>query len=414
MSLLLEVEEKRNKHYVFSEKISKNLVQGNWSKFLGKYRVNTEYKRSEFYSKKDIVGFINQKIIQGTITWENINDFLPRQLSFGKHKSVFIYNFDKEFNNNKVSILKSLKDKYKISSLEYNELARTIYYNSDGEEQDIAYCKIINDNGDKIIKLRLIMVKKVRYTIKNKSTGKPENKFEQSYFPIDIDFENKQFIIKAMVKDYINITEYKGHNLVKSIAKEVTKVLGLNVTLCKNTNQELLYKMSKKLLDDVIKEKGKAGLDELNSDIVYLAKETQKKISSKLNIDINNQALSKENITYEITSVIENIILPLILIDTKTIDGLISYIKFRDKTAVNAVLRSQRRKDTLLDSNSYLNLRKSLNESKYVEKIRVLWNESNISLYYDARDEECIEMHFYKELFEEDLNNELKRFNTFR
>lgn len=414
MSLLVEVKEKGNKHYVFSEKISKNLVKGKWSKFLGKYKINTEYKRSEFYSKKDIVGFINKKITDGIIKLEDINDFLPRQLSFGKHKSVFVYNFDKEFNNNEISVFNALKDKYKIDSLEYNELARTIYYDSDGEEQDIAYCKIINKNNDKIIKLRLIMVKKVRYTVKNKITGKPENKFEQSYFPIDIDFENRQFIIKAMVKDYINITEYKYNNVVKSIAEEVTKILRINITLCKNTNQELLYKMSKKLLDDVIKEKGKAGLNELNSDILQLAGETQKKISSKLNIDINNKALSIENITYEITSVIENIILPLILIDTKTIEGLISYIKFRDKTAVNAVLRSQRRKDTLLDSNSYLNLRKSLNESKYVEKIRVFWNESNISLYYDARDEQCIEMHFYKELFEEDLNNELNRFNKFR
>lgn len=258
------------------------------------------------------------------------------------------------------------------------------------------------------------MVKKVRYTVKDIKSGKSENKYEQSYFPIDIDFESKQFMIKMMVKDYINITEYKGYNIAKKLAEEISEDFGLKFKICKNNNQQVLYNMSKKLLDDVIKEKGKAGLDELNSDIIRLAKETQKKISSKLNINISNQALSEKNITYEIKSVIENIILPLILIDAKTIDGLISYIKFRDKTAVNAVLRSQRRSDTLLDSNSYLNLRKSLNESKYVEKIRVLWNENNISLYYDASDEEYIEMHFYKELFEGDLNNEIIRFNRFR
>ena len=260
----------------------------------------------------------------------------------------------------------------------------------------------------------MIITKKVRYTKNNKYTNKNEPKFEHSYFPIDIDFEERELIVKSIYKEYINIKEYKGNNVSKSIVESIMSSLGLNMIICKNSNQEALYNISKKLLNDVIKERSKSGLDELNKDINTLVSATQKKISAKLGIDINEPGLSKVNIYNEIKSVIENIVLPLILIETNTIEGLISYIKFRDRTAVNAVLKSQRRKDTLLDSKSYLNLRKSLNESKYVEKLRVFWNHEDVSLYYDANDDYSIQLHFYRHLFEEDLNNAIKRFKEFR
>lgn len=414
MNLVGNIVNDSNSVYRISERVSKNITLGNWRKFLGKHRINTEYKNSKYYANKDIVSFINDKVVEGTIESKDLNEFLPKYLSFGRHKSVFLYSFDKEFNNSKVNILSLLNNKFNINSLDYNESARVIYYYKEEEEQDIVYSKILKESEEKILRLRLIITQKVRYNERNKVTNKFEEKFEHSYFPIDIDFEKRQFIIKAINKEYINIKKYKPQNLAKSIAQLIANILNLKFVICRNTNQELLYKMSKKLLDDIIREKGKAGLEELDSEILKLSQETRSKISRKLNIDEKNKAISIENISYEIRSVIENIVLPLILIDTKSIEGLISYIKFRDKTAVNAVLKSQRRSDTLLDSKSYLNLRRSLNESKYAEKIRVLWNNNEVSLYYDARDEECMEMHFYKELFEGDLDNEIKRFNRFR
>lgn len=414
MGISSDVGKINNSQYIFTNRIAKNILEGNWGKFFGKHRIKSEYKNSEYYSKKDIVGFINEKIVEKKLKVDDINEFLPRQLTFGQHKCVYIYRFDSDFNNSKDGIIEVINEKYNIESLDYNELARTIYYNSEKEEQDIAYIKILEEKASKISRLRLIITKKVRYIENNKVTKKNESKFEQSYFPIDIDFEKNEIIIKSIKKDYINITDYKGHNVVKKIVQELSEMFLLNLKICKNSNQEALYKMSKDLLNDVIKEKGKSGLSELKGEISNLAKITQEKISSKLNIDIKNKDLSIENITEEITSVIENIVLPLMLIDTKTIDGLISYIKFRDKSAVNAVLKSKRRSDTLLDSDAYLNLRKSLNESRYVEKLRVLWNEDDTSLYYDANDEYSIELHFYKDLFEEDLINAINRFKEYR
>ena len=414
LSLSNSLESKENIQYVFSDRIANNVSVGEWGKFLGKHTLKTEYKRSNFYLTGDIVSFINEKLIQKKITPDDLNKFLPKQLTFGKHKDVYLYRFSSEFNNDKEAIKSIIRKKYGINSLEYNEIARTIYFNTELEEEDIVYIKILKEKENKILKLRLIITKKVRYTKNNKYTNKNEPKFEHSYFPIDIDFEERELIVKSIYKEYINIKDYKGNNVSKSIVESIMSSLGLNMIICKNSNQEALYNISKKLLNDVIKERSKSGLDELDKDINTLVSATQKKISAKLGIDINEPGLSKVNIYNEIKSVIENIVLPLILIETNTIEGLISYIKFRDRTAVNAVLKSQRRKDTLLDSTSYLNLRKSLNESKYVEKLRVFWNHEDVSLYYDANDDYSIQLHFYRHLFEEDLNNAIKRFKEFR
>ncbi|MDR5588536.1 hypothetical protein [Clostridium aquiflavi] len=395
--------------YLFDNTIAVNIYSGDFDKLLTNLKLRGQYLASKYYPQKKIVDFINDKVISGEIKKEDLNKFLPNKLSYGKHKQVFYYKFKESFNfdNSLKGVLDILSRNYRVSTLEYNELASTYYLYEKGENEDIGYIKILKENKKKILKLRVIVVKKVKYRDRN------IDKFENSYFPIDIDFENNYLIIKSLVKDYIKDPNYKGENIANKLAKKFLQIFNLSNIEDKSGNQEILYNMCNKLLNEVIEKISKLGMEDIDDDINKLAIITKNKIKNKLSVE-EQKLQCFDELTFQIRNIIENMIVPLCLIDNKQIEGLISYIKFRDKTAVKAVLKTRRRKETLLDSEAYLNLRQTLKKSRYIQKIRVLWNKEDISLYYDATRDECVEIHFYRKVSREDVEYAIRKFEENR
>lgn len=395
--------------YLFSNTIAVNIYGGDFDKLLTNLKLRGQYLGSQYYPQRKIVDFINDKIIKGEIKKEDLNKFLPNKLSYGKHKQVFYYRFKESFNfdNSINGILDILNQNYKISTLDYNKLATTYYLYENGENEDIGYIKVLKQSQEKILKIRLIIIRKVKYQDGN------IYKFENSYFPIDIDFENNYFIVKAAVKDYIKNSDYKGENIAIELAKKISKIFHLSIIEDKSGNQEILFNMCNKLLNEVIEKISKLGMEDIDEDIKKLETITKNKIKSKLNIE-EQKLQSFDELTFQIKNIIENMIVPLCLVDNKQIEGLISYIKFRDKTAVKAVLKTRRRKETLLDSEAYLNLRQTLKKSKFIQKIRVFWNQEDISLYYDATRDECVEIHFYRKVLKEDVEYAIRKFEQNR
>lgn len=397
----------QNNIYLFHRSIAANIYSTEFDRFLTDKKLRGTYLASEYYAKRNIVDFINEKIIEKEIDKNDINNFLPKQLSFGKHKQVFYYKFKSGYDNTVKSVSDNINLRFGIKSMDYNELANAYYREIDGEDENLAYVNVLKEDNNKVLKLRLIFVKKVKY-----KDGNVE-KYENSYFPIDIDFESNYFVIKSMIKDYINLKEYKSNTLAQEYAKKIISMLNLQVIEDKSGNQTVLYNMCNKLLDKVISEVSKLGMKDLDSLIEGFAETIKEEIKKKLSMPIKTTGALNE-IKPQVKNIIENIIVPLILIDNKQIDGLISYIKFRDRTAVKAVLKTKRRNETLLDSEAYLNLRETLKKSNYVQKIRVIWNEKELSLYYDASRDECVEFHFYRKILKADVDYAIKRFEEHR
>lgn len=397
----------QNDIYLFHRSIAANIYATEFDKFLTNKQLKGTYLSSEYYAKRNIVDFINEKIIENRINKADIDNFLPQQLSFGKHKQVFYYKFNSKYDNSNKSIKDNINFKFGIKSLDYNILSTAYYTSMDKEDEELVYIKVLKEDEDKILKLRIIFVKKVKYKDKN------IDKHENSYFPIDIDFENNFIIVKSIIKDYIKIKDYKDNVLAIDYAKKIISVFNLHIIENKSGNQAVLYNMCNKLLDKVISEISKLGMEDLDNFIEKFSTNIKNEIEKKLAIPITKTGALYE-IQPQVKNIIENIIVPLILIDNKQIDGLISYIKFRDRTAVKAVLKTKRRNETLLDSEAYLNLRETLKKSNYVQKIRVLWNEKELSLYYDASRDDCVEFHFYRKILKADVDYAIRKFEEHR
>lgn len=421
---------KAEKMFILHGAISKNIYDTAWHKFFSSMRKDAEFKRSG----KSINEYVSLLIINGIITFNELNEFLFKELFFGMHRDVLLYRISNNVSFSKEEILKIISEKFGKSSCDYNELARTVFLNQDSsKDDDLSAIKLqYSKEGEKIEKIKLIFVKRMRYTIEREQKDKEgvETKvqifhYENSYFPIEIDLINGIVTVKNAPKTYLDSSNNKNITIAKSYIDKVFLAFEIEVTSYQTIYQRALYNMCKVLLEDVIKKKSEYELNEMNDIIDRYVKETESKMSElKIDISILNKALSQKsrstfNIKHQISNIIENIIITKILIDasgnSEGIEGLISYIKFKDRSAVNAVLKTEKRRETLLDSQSYLDLRKTLKECRYVEKLRVIWfkNKEELQLKYETTNMMYLSIHFYERLFEEELIYAIRRVEEF-
>ncbi|WP_315110207.1 hypothetical protein [Clostridium intestinale] len=363
------------------------------------------------------------------ISHSELNEFLFKELSYGYHKDVLLY----KFNNNSVyeeEILEILEEKFNTPDLNYNQIDRIVFKEGISSREKLAAVKVITDEDTgEVERINLIFVKFVQYTtIENKidygkKIKKEEVHRENSYFPVEINFKTKEMIVKSAPKARINKSEYKGVKISENIAGNIINYFNLEVISYQFQYQKALYNMCKTLLEDVIKEKCKYEISVFD-DIIY---NQTKEIESTFNsLDINVNELKKQikaknvfDINIQISNMIENIVISKILIEAMKnkdgLEGIISYIKFKDRTSVDTVLKTDKRKNTLLDTQVYLDLRKTIQQSKLAERIRIVWfnNNEEIQLAYDTKKLMYIHIHFYEKLFEGDLRYAINRINDF-
>lgn len=417
---------KVNSEFIFHSSISKNVYDGAWMDFLGKLKKKEEFKRS----KKKINEYINDMVVTGKLSHEKLNLFLLDEIFYGLHKDVLIYRFNNDELLVEDEVVEILENNFKRGNLRYNELDRTVFIKEGSVDEDLAAIETeINEVTKQITKVKLVFVKKVKYTTKeNKMDYGKSVKIEipheeNSYIPIELDFIEKRLIVKSAPKTRIKKADYKGVNLSQYFANRVIKSFGLELISHQLKYQKTLHNMCEELLEDVIKEKCKYEISEFDSIICDEVKKFEDKFKALgINIkELKDQVKTKNvfDIHNQISSMIENVVISKILIEAmkskEGLEGIISYIKFKDRTAVNTVLKTMCRKDTLLDSQAYLDLRKTLQQSKLVEKIRVVWfkKKEEIQLSYDCKHMMYIHIHFYERLFKGDLKYAIERIEDF-
>lgn len=421
---------KEEKIFILHGEISNNIYADAWHKFLTSRRKDAEFKRSG----KSINEYVSLLIMNDVITLTELNEFLFKEIFFGMHRDVLLYSISNTVSYSIEKIQEIISEKFGKSSCDYNELARTVFLNQDSSyKDDLASIKLqYSKEGEKIEKIKLIFAKRMRYTIEKKQRDKDgvETKvstyhYENSYFPIEIDLTNRNVTVKYSPKTYLDSSTNKNLHVAKSYIYKVLSAFEIEIGSYQTIYQQALYNMCNVLLEDVIKKKSVYELSEMNDIINSFVVETETKMSElKIDISILNNALSEKsrstfNIKQQVSNIIENIIITKILTEasdnSEGVDGLISYIKFKDRSAVNAVLKTQKRRETLLDSQSYLDLRRTLKECSYVEKLTVIWfrNKDELQLKYETNNMMYLSIHFYERLFEEELMYAIRRFEAF-
>lgn len=421
---------KNEVEFTFEAAISKNVYDGAWKNFFSKMKKKSEFERS----KKDIPVYVSDLIRNGTLTHEKLNDFLFKELSYGMHKDALLYSFE-ELNVTDDEVLDIINEKFRKNSLSYNELSISTFNLFNVEDikdaEDLAAIDVqVNEESNKVEKVNLIFAKKVKYKKREekinfgKLTKVDVPYYENSYFPIEIDFISNILIVKSAPKSRMNIGEYKGINVSKHFADMIIDSFGLKLISRQFEYQKTLYNMCDVLLEGVIKEKCKNEMDNFSTiieDVIEIFEE--KFVELEINIKELEATVTNKNvfnISNQMSNMIGNILISKrlneVMKNKEGIDGIISYIKFKDKSAVKTILKTESRQQTLLDSQAFLDLRKTIKECKLAERIRVLWynNREEIQLSYDSRNLMYIHIHFYERLFEKELRYAIRKIEQFK
>jgi hypothetical protein len=327
------------------------------------------------------------------------------------------------------NLLQILQEYFQISSLDFNELSR-IYFSSDELSKSMmAAIKIIKSDSGLIKKIRIIFVEGIRRKDINGERS------ENSYIPIEIDLEKGIFITKVYPKSNVlqkdkqpTSLAFKYINIIKSCFKIKHQIFG-------NIHREALFSISKKLLDEVIQEMIKSKTDNVDNLIKDYSDEILKniKINNIQNRKIVNNVFDLE---MQMTRAVENMyivdIVDKINMEKKGFDGHICSLKFSDGKKVRASIKGgSKRRDALLASDAYFGLRSSIDNSKELDELRVVWykleegteNECSeldkevkideLHLLYDASGLECLFIKFFNKLSEGDFYYALNKYEEF-
>ena len=410
-----------NSIYVLPYGIYKNTYKDVWENFLSKKKLLKEYmeSRSKSHVGIDYIDFINEKLSIGVIKRDDISKVLESSLTFGKHKNIQIYDLNIKNNYFKDEFISDLNSKYDVED-NYNELARLYEY---GEEKldTLAYFKIISQNDNIVEYVRFIFVKKVKVESKDM-----HDKYENSYFPVDIDFKNKKMLVKYYEKEYLT-GEYRGEIIANNYAQSLVNTFDIDFEVSKQTKyQKALYDICDNILNNVINERSRMILNNIDDIVKNISKELEDGLKENIDVKQLNEKYNKNifDINHQMYKLIENICISKIIYESdneeiSSIEGLISYITYKESSSVRAVIKNPKKTENLLDSQSYLNLRNVLDETKYIEEIKVLWNKNindkvrKISVKYDATKIQYISIKLYYKYTEEDLEYVRQKFDSF-
>lgn len=152
-----------------------------------------------------------------------------------------------------------------------------------------------------------------------------------------------------------------------------------------------------------------------------------KEISSGLNNILKIEALELKatmnnifNIEDNLKKNIENIMMADVMYEMKNgsyegIQGVVTYLKFKDGKHISARLKGENCCDPIFDSETYMALRSAIENAQQIQRLAVVWLEEfdKLRVTYDATDDECLNIHFYKNLSSEEFEYALQEYREY-
>ena len=396
--------------YILKNSITKNITQDSKIKFLRKRKLLKKYEESRLSFEEFIMGVLNNR----ELSIFEFNEYLFDELFFGQQRSTFIYKLYlyKQDILDSEKLMKILNRVYGIND-EYQLRITDVYSeNENSEMRELVGCKIIKSiNGNKVKKIKLLYYKKVDVELKNGTS--PEN----SYVPVEIDLENDLLIVKVNPKAKVITEGANPEELVTKFVRKVERLFQLEFESFNHLHKETMYKICQELYAQVYNKmvfRKPQGIDE-----------AVKNVSNILNnvLNIENLELKKQsnnifNMNDNISKIVEHLLISDILFSTSDseiidgIDGFVTYIRFNDGNNVSARLKGENCIDPIFDSETFMALRSPIGNSKKLSILKVVWfkDGKNLRISYDTSNSLCLNIHFYKNLMEEDFNYGLNKY----
>lgn len=386
--------------------IINNIDEGQLLKFLKS--CGCEYKDK---CGMEINYWISNMIEEAHLCPSVINKFFMEEIFYGMHRAINIYKIGGIRRLQNIDLWKEkLFNRFHIEEIPFNYILET-HVNKDESEKIAAVDYIENDEGS-IEKLRILFVEN---TAKIYSSG---ISYTYSYIPVEIDFKKKLMIVKARPRNKI-VDGNKPHEFQEKVCENLIREMNIEITPFYVDHQEALYKMSKKILDELFSNiPGYSSIVKLDDDMNSFMNEVMSKITLQNSEEINgNKILNKGimDMKYELTNMLQKLTVSDYLFNkdeddiwSTGINTIITCIRFNDSKNATASLSGENRTKHIFNSKAFMDLRNSLEVVKNVRSLSIAYKKSrgSMKVKYDADSEDCLKILVlsYRNYSEEDFD----------
>lgn len=390
--------------FVLQNAITNNISQDSLSNFLRTTKTYNEYKDSG----KEKENFISQMVNENKITKEELNEFLYKELFYGKHKNNYLKKFSSTIVNlqNEKDIIASVEKRFKIQGNYTNYISINFE-----KGESLPLFKIIKNEAGKIIKIHFIFCEQVK-----RYNGDKPLIHEYSFFPVEVNIEKNILITRAARKERMVNDQQKYEVLQEKYSQIVIDILGI-ITEINIDHKEIVYKIMVYLVNQMFTKMCENKPKEIEAIVSDLCSKILKELNIE-NIDRKKRTSNIFDIEGNINRFIDHMLICDILykrnISEKLVgvDGVITYLKFNDGTNLQAVLHGENYKKAIYDSEAFMGLRSTIDNVEKIIEANILWyyNNNILRVKYDTSSPQYLLIFFYTIYDEGEFEYALRKF----
>lgn len=401
--------------------INRGIIDNVEASYIETYLGKKGFKRTEDERGVQLEEWINTLINDEKIDMNSFEEFLFNELFLGKRKLIRIYQLD---NINKIKYIEDwqdiLEERYGVTEFNFNDILGTRVNRQVNRKIAAVHYKE-NEKGE-ITRLQILFVCYVEIDDKN---GYRDS---CAYIPVDIDFLQRKMILKAWNRNGV-IEQYRADALTDSVKNTMSSVFGVMTTDYKIKHKKVLYNMSKGLVDLVYNKIPAFGQISL---VQKYVDDFEQLVLGGLPIvnlseDENGRKMIPQGVmefSDEIKKAIERLAISDYFFDRSYdeiwnmgIEAIIAKIKFNDSENILASLSGEDSEKPIFCSKTFMYLKKSMEDSKLVEKLWVVKKRRRgaLNIRYDATNEEYLGVliRFGVRYTDEDLNEAMEIYKEY-
>lgn len=397
------------KSFHLSERITNNILKAEKSNFISENKLTHEYSREG----KSFHQFVSDCVNQGVISRMDVENFLFESLFYGYQREVYIYQVA-SCNENCMKpeiFLNILQDKYEyIDDCAYSNIANM----AADDEKLVAVKTIYTNDLQRIAKIQLIFKTEVSILRKGGIVK------TLSYIPVDWDVNSQILSIKFSPKRHVFDKEKQPERLKIHFIDQLKEMFNIQFIPFGNIHKEALCEMSKSLYRQIYEKMVCSKPQNLDSYVEEIS-DGLKKVLGVEALELKATGNNIFNIKDNIQKFTENILISDILLGAKEgatlegVEGVVTYLKFSDGKKISARLKGRECREPIFGSESYMALRSAIENARRVNRLEVVWlgKFDRLRITYEAAETECLTVHFYKNLKEEEYKYGLQMFRKF-
>lgn len=366
--------------------------------YIETYLRECKITRNEDQKGMQLKYWVDSLFDEGKIDIVDFEQFLFNELFWGKRKYIRFYQLEKV---NKIKLpedwFEFFDKNFNLSQLdtelEYCNILGTI---ADSKEtRKVAAIKSIENNKGELDKIQILFSTYIEVLSSRKISE------ENTYFPVEIDFNKRQLTIKAWVRQGLN-DYYKIDALMDSLITFLCSTCGISCKSYEQSHKKTLFRMSQGLIDQIYTNISSfSKIESISSLInnftqsVYEGLPLKNVKKSEGKTTISKGVLDFED---EIYKVIEKLCVSDFFYDVPYediwgltgVEAVISKIRFNDIEHVLTSLSGEDSSVPIFCTKTFMALKKSLEDAEMVERLWVEKSRSKgrLSLSFDATKEE--------------------------